>query len=160
MAAAIDKADAGAADGAIDTAAAPTAEAAPAKRKWWQRKPKADAPVTSVAELEAQAAAATGPAPTAVTTAPLSTPEPAAAAPAKGGQSLIQLGIFSVEENAERAAATVTKAGSTATVRKETSNGKPYWSVVAGPAGSAAERDALMKKVKDLGFTDAYFVSR
>lgn len=81
-------------------------------------------------------------------------------APAAGGTSYIQLGIFSVEANAKRAADTVSKAGAPAAVRKEESKGKPYWSVVAGPAASAADREALMKKIKDLGFADAYFVSR
>ena len=85
---------------------------------------------------------------------------PAASSPASGGKSYIQLGIFSVEANAKRAADTVTKAGASAAVRKEDSKGKPYWSVVAGPAASAADRDALMKKIQGLGFADAYFVSR
>ena len=85
---------------------------------------------------------------------------PVAPAPAPGGASFIQLGIFSVEANAKRAADTVTKAGATAAVRKDESKGKTYWSVVVGPASSAADRDALMKKIKDLGFADAYFVSR
>jgi hypothetical protein len=85
---------------------------------------------------------------------------PAASSPASGGKSYIQLGIFSVEANAKRAAETVTKAGASAAVRKEESTGKPYWSVVAGPAASAADRDALMKKIQGLGFADAYFVSR
>jgi hypothetical protein len=85
---------------------------------------------------------------------------PAAPSPATGGKSYIQLGIFSVEANAKRAADTVTKAGASAAVRKEESKGKTYWSVVAGPAASAADRDALMKKIKGLGFADAYFVSR
>ena len=85
---------------------------------------------------------------------------PAASSPATGGKSYIQLGIFSVEANAKRAADTVTKAGASAAVRKEESKGKTYWSVVAGPAASAADRDALMKKLKGLGFADAYFVSR
>ncbi len=175
VAAAIDKADpakadpakaAGAAPAAGDAEAATAAEPAP-KKKWWQRKPKseAEAPVADAAALEATTAAgATAVAPAAVTTAPLaSTPAPAEAkpaTPAKGGKSLIQLGIFSVEANAQRAADSVTKAGSPATVRKETSNGKPYWSVVAGPAATPAEREALMAKVKSLGYTDAYFVSR
>ena len=85
---------------------------------------------------------------------------PAASSPAAGGKSYIQLGIFSVEANAKRAADTVTKAGASAVVRKEESKGKTYWSVVAGPAASAADRDALMKKINGLGFADAYFVSR
>jgi hypothetical protein len=84
----------------------------------------------------------------------------APAVPAAGGTSYIQLGIFSVEANAKRAADTVSNAGAPAAVRKEESKGKPYWSVVAGPAASAAERDALMKKIQGLGFADAYFVSR
>ena len=85
---------------------------------------------------------------------------PAASSPAASGKSYIQLGIFSVEANAKRAAETVTKAGASAAVRKEESKGKTYWSVVAGPAPSSADRDALMKKIKGLGFADAYFVSR
>ena len=46
---------------------------------------------------------------------------PAAPSPASGGKSYIQLGIFSVEANAKRAADTVTKAGASAAVRKEDS---------------------------------------
>ena len=87
-------------------------------------------------------------------------PAPVAPAPAQGGASFIQLGIFSVEANANRAADTVTKAGAAAAVRKEESKGKTYWSVIVGPAANAADRDALMKKIKGLGFADAYFVSR
>ena len=85
---------------------------------------------------------------------------PVAPAPAQGSASFIQLGIFSVEANATRAADTVTKAGAAAAVRKDESKGKTYWSVIVGPAASAADRDALMKKIKGLGFADAYFVSR
>lgn len=171
VAAAIDAADgtaeASAEAGAAAAAAGATAEPAP-KRKWWQRKPRAEtaaetAPVTDPAALEEQAAATAGAA-AAVTTATLAPAEPAAtaapAAKASGKGAYIQLGIFSVEANAQRAADMVKKAGAEAAVRSETSNGKPYWSVLAGPAANAAEKDALMKKVKDLGFTDAYFVSR
>ena len=85
---------------------------------------------------------------------------PAASSPAAGGKSHSQPGIFSVYANAKRAADTVTKAGASAAVRKEESKGKPGWSVVAGPAASVADRDALMKKIKGLGSADAWFVSR
>ena len=85
---------------------------------------------------------------------------PAASSPAAGGKSHSQPGIFSVYANAKRAADTVTKAGASAAVRKEKSKGKPDWSVVVGPAASAANRDALMKKIKGLGSADACFVSR
>jgi hypothetical protein len=83
---------------------------------------------------------------------------PAASSPAAGGKSYSQPGIFSVEANARPAADTVTRAG--AALRKEASKGKPCWSGDAGPAVSAANRDALMKKIKGLGSADACFVSR
>ena len=128
------------------------------KRKWWQRG-KSAAPTQTEAEITA---AQTVPAaPAAITAATL--PAPSAAAPAAkaaGGKPLIQLGIFSVEDNAQRAASMVTKAGSPAQVHKEQSKGKEYWSVVVGPAETPAARTALMKKVQGLGFADAYFVSR
>jgi len=46
-----------------------------------------------------------------------------------------------------------------ATVRTDQSNGKTYWRVVVGPAGSVAERDALVTRVKAVGYPDAYPVS-
>ena len=75
------------------------------------------------------------------------------------GKGLIQIGIFSVEANANRAAATLTKAGVPASVAKDSSQGKDFWRVTAGPAASNA-RDATLTKVKGLGFTDAYYLSR
>jgi hypothetical protein len=151
------------ADPAKSADAAPAAAEPPPKTRWWQRKAKAEAPAGDAEALGTAGATAAA----AVSTAPLAAPPPAAAtapkvasSPTTGGKSLIQLGIFSIEANAKRAADRVIKAGSPAAVRKETSNGKPYWSVVAGPVGTPAERDALMKKVKGLGFSDAYFVSR
>ena len=93
----------------------------------------------------------------AIPTANAATAETAAvtapAAPAAGGR-LVQIGIFSVEDNAKRAVATLAKAGITATIRKETSHGKPLWSVVA--TGDAA----LLAKIRKAGFTDAYFLKR
>jgi rare lipoprotein A len=138
---------------------------APTKKKWWQRNKKDEAEIVEVpadgavaaegaADLAAAATAAIAVAPL---DEPAAAPAPVAAAP---GKSLIQLGIFSVEANAKRAADMVIKAGSPATVRTETGKGKTFWSVVAGPANTPAEREALMAKVKGLGFKDAYFVSR
>lgn len=76
-----------------------------------------------------------------------------ATAPAAAGTGgLIQIGIFSVEANAKRAADTLTKAGIAATMRKEESQGKPFWSVTArGDAG-------VLAKIKQAGFKDAYFL--
>ena len=84
-------------------------------------------------------------------TAPAAKPA-APAKPASGG--LIQIGIFSVEANAKRAADTLTKAGVAATVRKEESQGKAFWSVTASGDGSA------LAKIKSAGFKDAYILKR
>jgi rare lipoprotein A len=79
-----------------------------------------------------------------------------AAAPAK---AFVQIGIFSFENNAERAAMQLRTAGLTPTLKKETSQGKIFWRVLAGPAASLSEREALMARIKALGYTDAYAVS-
>ena len=82
----------------------------------------------------------------------------AAAAPAAaGGEIRIHVGIFSVEANAKRAADTLSGAGVAATVRKESSQGKEFWSVIASGSG---EGSALLQKVKGAGFGDAYLLSR
>lgn len=97
------------------------------------------------------------PAPTATTAAPAAAAPvatPPAPAPAATGAQRIQIGIFSVEANANRAAETLKKAGIAATVSKETSQGKTYWSVIASGSGGKA----LLDKVKGLGFGDAYFL--
>ena len=99
-------------------------------------------------------AAAPAPAATATATAPEAAAQTAAAAPA-AGDVRIQIGIFSVEGNADRAVATLKKAGIAATIRKETTQGKTWWSVVANGAG---DRAALLDKVKGLGFKDAYLL--
>jgi len=92
---------------------------------------------------------------------------PAAAAPAapapKPVSSLkkpfIQIGIYSVESNANRTGDALRKGGVLPTVLKQSSSGKTFWRVVVGPARSSSERAALLKKVKELGYTDAYSVT-
>ncbi|WP_050527709.1 SPOR domain-containing protein [Pseudorhodobacter aquimaris] len=86
-------------------------------------------------------------------------PKPAARPAAKSAKNRVQIGIFSVEANATRAASTLEKAGIAATVTKDSSQGKTFWGVTAGPV-AAADRNATLAKVKSLGFSDAYFVSR
>ncbi|MEH7829095.1 SPOR domain-containing protein [Gemmobacter denitrificans] len=76
---------------------------------------------------------------------------------ASSGNHRIQIGIFSVEANAKRAADTLGKAGITPTVKKGETQGKPHWSVTATGGGDKA---ALLAKVKGLGFTDAYLLSK
>ena len=87
------------------------------------------------------------------------TAQPAAKPAASSGKSFLQVGIFSVEDNAIGTAKQLQSAGLTARVIKESSQGKTYWRVIAGPASSSADRDALLAKARGLGFGDAYFVS-
>ncbi|MDP2740521.1 MAG: SPOR domain-containing protein [Pseudorhodobacter sp.] len=122
--------------------------------------PDASAPILDAAETvpnaAPDAAAVAGAAIAAIdATAPAA--KPATASPAAtGGGLTIQIGIFSVEANAKRAADTLTKAGIAAEVRPGKTQGKAFWSVVAKGSGDKA---ALLAKVKGLGFTDAYFVT-
>lgn len=141
------------------------------------RKPLLDAPETAQGETPAAPAIATpakpgaapapiqagpinGPTPKAVPVQAAPTPaKPAAPAPAKpaaSGAYTLQIGIFSVEANAERAAATLKKAGVSAAIRSGQTQGKPHWSVTA----TGNDKAALLAKVKSLGFTDAYFVKK
>lgn len=88
--------------------------------------------------------------------------KPAAAAPAVASsleKPFIQIGIFSVEANAMRTAAMMRDVGMIPAVREQSANGKPFWRVMVGPAQSKSERSALLKSVKDTGFTDAYAVT-
>ena len=45
------------------------------------------------------------------------------------------------------------------TVIEQSSQGKTFWRVVVGPATSTSERAALLKKIKGVGFDDAYAVT-
>ncbi len=122
----------------------------------------AAAPAEGSAEATAAAtmkALGTTPAPAAK---PAASAKPAAA-PAKapaGAKLSAQIGIFSVEANAKRAADQMAKAGIAAQIHKGETQGKAFWRVVAGPAADIAARDALLKKIKGLGYTDAYAVSK
>ncbi len=88
----------------------------------------------------------------------------AAPAPVTAGSALqrpfVQIGIFSVEENANNTGQALRTAGLIPTIYDQTSNGRRFWRVVVGPASTAAERDAILASVRGLGFADAYFVTR
>ncbi len=71
----------------------------------------------------------------------------------------IQIGIFSVEENARNAGESLRAAGIVPTVHQQTSGDTSYWRVIVGPATSDADRDAVLEQVKGLGYTDAYAVA-
>ncbi|AKS46716.1 Sporulation related domain-containing protein [Octadecabacter temperatus] len=97
----------------------------------------------------------------AATPAPVPTPSPAAAPAASSSleRPFIQLGIFSVEDNARGTADRMRGNGIVPTVLEQTSQGRTFWRVIVGPATSETERAELLRQVKAQGFEDAYFVT-
>lgn len=94
--------------------------------------------------------------------APAPAAAPAAAAPPRASsldRPYLQIGIFSVEANANRAATAMRNAGMVPEVRRQTSQGKDFWRVLVGPAATSAERATLLEQIKQEGFTDAYAVT-
>lgn len=139
------------------------AEPAKTKRKWNPFRRKNAETVTPIAGTATSAALATG----AVTTttldgAPRAIASEAAAAPearnvnSKLDKPFVQIGIFSEEANANNTATALRQNGVTPQVYEQESSGKTFWRVVAGPANSKVDRAAMIKKVKGMGFADAY----
>ncbi len=113
------------------------------------------APVIETAALDPVTAGAAA----AIDNAPAA-PAPAIATPPTAlAKPFIQIGIFSVEQNARNTATAMSQQGMIPTVKKQSSSGKTFWRVIVGPAQSKSEISALMKKIKASGFTDAYTVS-
>lgn len=91
-----------------------------------------------------------------------SAPKPAAPKPSSNSglsKSYIQIGIFSVQANANNTAEALRRAGMVPTIKPGKSSGKEFWRVIVGPAATSAERAQLLKKIKGLGFNDAYYVT-
>lgn len=86
------------------------------------------------------------------TVAPAPDPAPAAEPAATGPARPIQVASFSKEENATRAAEALAKIGITATPQKSEQAGKAVWGVVV------MGDETMLKKIKDAGFADAYFL--
>lgn len=122
----------------------------------------AAAPAVAATSLDDPIAAATAaldaaeaPAGVSAVAAPAPASKPASAL----SKPFVQIGIFSVQANADNTAEALRRAGMVPTVKPGTMNGKSFWRVIVGPAMSSADRAALLKKIKDLGFTDAYYVT-
>lgn len=119
-----------------------------------------DAPATvetqTLDPVEGEAAAAIAAAEAADATPAAPEPKPKASGLDK---PFIQIGIFSVEQNAENTAVAMRQSGMVPTVKKQQLQGKTFWRVLVGPATSNSERAALLKKIKAAGFSDAYFVN-
>lgn len=117
---------------------------------------------TSSLDPVAGAAAAIDAADEATATAPEPSPQPSApprAAASSLEKPFIQIGIFSVEENAENTATAMRQNGMVPTIKKQSTQGKTFWRVIVGPATSVSERSVLLEKIKGVGFEDAYPVT-
>lgn len=109
--------------------------------------PGAAAAIDRASEKPGKAAAATPAA------APAKAPKKPAAAPATAATgSVIQIGIFSVEANAKRAADTLKAAGIATDTHPGKAQGKNFWSV------TTRGDKAVLAKIKQAGFKDAYFL--
>lgn len=98
---------------------------------------------------------------TAATATPAATPASPPAAPAAASsldKPYLQIGIFSVEANAKKAAKQMESAGMPAIIKEASLKGKTYWRVIVGPAQSSAARTSLLDQIKAKGFADAYAV--
>ena len=113
-----------------------------------------------VTETALDPIAAAGAAIEAAPETPAPAPKPAAPAPTSSlAKPFVQIGIFSVEANAERAANQMRSAGMIPTVKKSEINNKPFWRVVVGPASTKSELTTLTNAIKAEGFSDAYAVT-
>jgi hypothetical protein len=77
-------------------------------------------------------------------------PEPAPASSLKN--PFIQVGLFSVEENAAAAAETLRGAGIVPTIIP----GDNRWRVIVGPMSTPDDQAALLGQIRSLGFSDAF----
>jgi len=68
----------------------------------------------------------------------------------------IQVGIYSVERNANAVTNQMRSAGMVPTVRVSTRDGKSSWRVIVGPAKDQEERAVLLTKIKAEGYSDAF----
>ena len=151
------------ADAALAAGEAPTAtpegaavapiESAPldARKSELDAEPEVATPETPPAEPAKPKRNTVGeaPAPAAEAEAP---PAEAAPAVAAGPVRPIQVASFSKEDNAKRAAEALAKIGITATPQKSEKAGKAVWGVIV------QGDEAMLKKIKDAGFADAYFL--
>lgn len=69
---------------------------------------------------------------------------------------LIQIGVFSVQANADGAAQQISTAGIESVVVPEEASGRTVWRVVAGAGLDKEARDAAVVQVQGLGFVDAF----
>ena len=85
--------------------------------------------------------------------------EKSASLETKLSKPFIQVGIFGVQDNANKTKDKMSKLNLPVNILDFQIKGKPYWRVVAGPASTSDSRKNMLKDIKSAGFTDAYYVS-
>ena len=146
---------------AAASTAAISGDPAPASVETQALDPVASTAAAAIAAAEALAPSS-GSAGAQATAQPVATTEVAAApapAPSQLTKPFIQIGIFSVQQNASNTATSLRREGILPTVKAQESRGKKFWRVIVGPAQNSEERAELLKKIKSQGFSDAYFVT-
>jgi cell division septation protein DedD len=128
---------------------------APEKQDTAQIAPPSGVTETTLDPIASAGAAIDAAAPTPSAAVPPAAPKPTSSL----SKPFVQLGIFSVEANANRVAKQMRGAGMVPTVKKSEINSKPFWRVVVGPAATQSELNTLLKTIKSEGFSDAYAVS-
>ena len=86
-----------------------------------------------------------------------------AVAPTSNGSlqnPFVQVGLFSVEENAEAAASSLREAGIVPTVSAGSNGDRQFWRVLVGPMNTADEQATMLRQVRDLGYRDAFLAPR
>ena len=94
----------------------------------------------------------------AVVMAPASELSPRPESPGTLDKPYIQIGIFSVRQNADNSATAMRQNGMRPHVKEQSLKGKTYWRVIVGPAAGEADRVALLNKIREIGFEDAFKV--
>ena len=112
-----------------------------------------------VATAAAAIAAAEGEGESAATEATETATTEAAAPVQSISKPYIQIGIFSVEENARNVAAALSESGIASGIRQRETETRTIWRVVVGPVTSRQERRTLLTQLRDLGYSDAYAVT-
>lgn len=76
--------------------------------------------------------------------------------PAELSGPMVQIGVFSVQANADGAAQTLRDADIPTQVVPEQAGGRTVWRVVSGPAADSDGQTEMLEQIRALGFVDAF----
>ena len=77
----------------------------------------------------------------------------------KLSKPFIQVGIFGIENNANRTKDQMLKLNLPVNIFNFQIKNKPYWRVIVGPTATSESRNNIFEIIKSAGFSDAYFVT-